>query len=123
MGLRSAAELDVLLAEAVSGGGSPMLDRQTLVQLLGYALAKDWVVDAIEVYELKDGLEIPRVDFGLYGGDLVSETAGMSFDRSMAHILGAVDFILSTVEETGAQYGFLVWLAPAQAWRDASSAT
>ena len=122
MTLRSVIELDAVLAEAASGGGSPMLDQRSLVQLLGYAQAKDWVVDAIEVFELKDGLEIPRVDFGLYGGDLVSETAGMSFDQCMAHILGAVDFTLSAVEDTGAKCGFLVWLAATQAWRDASPA-
>jgi hypothetical protein len=122
VGLRSVAELDAVFAEATSGGGSSMLDQRSMVQLLGYAMAKDWVVDAIEVYELKDGLEIPRVDFGLYGGDLVSETADMSFEQSMAHILGAVDFILSAIEETSMTYGFLVWLAPIQAWRDASPA-
>ena len=99
-----------------------MLDPRLLVQLLGYALAKDWVVDAIEAYEMNDDLEIPRVDFGLYGGDLVNETAGMSFDQCMTHIHGAVDFILSAVEDTGAKCEFLVWLAPAQAWRDASTA-
>jgi hypothetical protein len=116
-------ELDTLLAEAASGGGSPMLDRQTLVQLLGFAQARDYVIDAMEVFELKDGLEYPRVEFGLYGGDLVAETSGMSFDQSMAHILNAVDVVLSAVDETDAHHGFLIWLAKVQAWRDAAQTT
>ena len=113
MVLLGAEALEAAFAAAASGGGSKMLGRDPLVQMLGYAWARGYVVDAIEVYELKDDLEYPQVDLTLLGGDLVRETLGMPPEAITAHILGAVEETITAADRLTFPASFQVWLAPA----------
>ena len=112
-----------IFAAAASCDGSALIERDTLLQLFGYAQANGYMVDAIEVYELSGDLEIPRVDLGLYGGELVHETRGMSYEQSMQHVREAVDFTIAAADALAASCGFLIWLAETRAWREATAST
>ncbi|GEM_PF-4656907 len=122
MKIRSAAELEALLtAVAAPGGSLELLDRDTLLQLLGYAKARAYVVYGVEVFELRDGLEIPRVDLTLVGGDLIEETEAMPFEHRLAHIDETVRLTISAADEASSPCGFIVWLEEAEAWREGAA--
>ncbi len=118
MKLTGAKELEAILTAGASGRGAGLLDRDTLLQLLGYAQAKAYVMYAIEIFELRDDLQYPRVDLKLLGGDLIEETETMSYEQRLAHIEEAVRFTISAADDASAPCGFMVWLEEAEAWRD-----
>ena len=122
MKIKSGAELEALLAAVAAPGGSlDLLDRDTLLQLLGYAQARAYVVYGMEVFELRDGLEFARVDLTLVGGDLIQETEALPYQQRLAHIDEAVRFTISAADEASAPCGFIIWLEEAEAWRDGAT--
>ena len=121
MNVQSASELETLLAAAATGAGTRLMDRDTFLQLLGYAQAKAYVVYAIEVFEREGDLEIPRVDLKLIGGDLIQETQAMSYEERLAHVVEAVRFTISAADKASGACEFQIWMEEAELWRDGAA--
>lgn len=59
-------EIKVQLTKATSGKGTDLLTPQECMNLVILGEESDLFIVSIEVYELRDGFEVPRVDLSLY---------------------------------------------------------
>ena len=101
-------DLAEVFAEAETGGGSRMIDGAELSRLVEYARTRDAAVTFVETFELRDTLEIPRIDLGLYGLD--GDDAGLTDAQRIDLAAGYVGELLALADAEDHRFGYRVWV-------------
>lgn len=105
---RSAFILEDAFQEAQTASGTRLIDTAQLAELVAYARARGDLIRNIETYELRDGLELPRIDLGLYGLDesVLDRPQSERIDLAAAQVTA----ILLDAAAEGGCFGFQVWI-------------
>lgn len=98
------------LQKSASGEGSKMLSAAQALDLLKESEEAGLFLVSVEVYELKDKVEIPRVDLSLYNVCNEVEIRHLPAEQKTQACILAFEELLELVKGNQANFGFRIWM-------------
>ncbi len=97
-----------IFAESLNIRGTGLITNEEFSQLLQVAKRESAIVHTVESYEMRQGLEIPRLDLGIYG--LVETDAKLEWIELLEKTHQHAQQLLDDAKQEKNEIKFKVWL-------------
>jgi hypothetical protein len=109
----NAMTVDELYTISLTGSGTPLVKMDDLENIVYIGKKNSKMIGALEVYHLKDGLELPCVEHGIYGGEIDPEIENLSPDARISFLEKEMNNVFDRIGSGIEDYRFSVWMVDA----------
>jgi len=103
-------EIQSQLSSASSGKGTKMLGTRDALDILTAGEEINLFLVSVEVYELRNELEIPRIDISLYNVCNEGKVYSLPLNKKKIACREAFNDMLKLIEDEQKLFGFRLWL-------------
>ena len=105
---------DEIYKASLTGRGTPLIDEVALRDIVSIGKERGLMIAALEVYRIEGEMEIPCVEYGIYGGEIDPEIENLSESQRIDFLENELSKTFDLLNKDLGEYKFMLWMVEAK---------